>query len=89
LFKLTRQDSGYTEGPLPKAAHQAFLELQSQLCQEPTLAFPRSDQKYLLITNAFTPMTALPGGFCATLAQQDDKNQIKIISHASRQLKEK
>jgi len=88
LFKLTRQDSGYTTGPLPKAANQAFLELQSQLCQEPTLAFPRSDKEYLLITNAFTLRTALPGGLCATLAQQNDQNQIKIISHASRQLKE-
>ncbi len=88
LFKLTRQDSGYTSGPLPKAASQAFLELQSQLCQEHTLAFPRSDQKYLLITNGITPMTTLPGGFCATLDQQNDENQIKIISHASRQLKE-
>jgi len=59
-----------------------------QLCQEPTLAFPRADQGYLLITNAFTPTTELPGGLCATLAQRDDEKNIKIISHASRQLKE-
>ncbi len=42
----------------------------------------------MLITNAYTPDTDLPGGLCATLAQKDDQNQIKIISHASRQLKE-
>jgi hypothetical protein len=88
MFKLTRQDSGYASGSLPEAANQAFLELQSQLCQEPTLAFPRSDQEYLLITNAFTPAALLPGGFYATLAQQNNQNRIKVISHASRQLKE-
>jgi len=88
LFKLTRQDSGYLSGPLPTAAKQAFQELQTQLCQEPTLAFPRSNQEYLLITNAFTPTTELPGGLCATLAQKNEKNQIKVISHGSRQLKE-
>jgi hypothetical protein len=52
------------------------------------LAFLRADQKYLLITNAFTPTADLPGGFCTTLAQQNNQNQIQVISHASRQLKE-
>ncbi len=59
-----------------------------QLCQEPTLAFPRSDQEYLLITNSSTPTTELPGGLCATLAQRNNQNQIQVISHASRQSKE-
>jgi hypothetical protein len=54
-----------------------------RLCQE-----PRADQEYLLITYSFTPTTDLPGGLCATLAQKDDMKDIKIISHASRQLKE-
>jgi hypothetical protein len=88
LFKLTGQDSGYLSGPLPRAALQAFQALQTQLSKQPALAFPRSDQNYLLITNAYTPDTDLPGGHCATLAQNDDHNLIKIISHASRQLKE-
>jgi hypothetical protein len=88
LFKLTRQDSGYLSGPLPRAAQQAFQVLQAQLCQQPALAFPRSDQDYLLITNTYNPITDLPGGLCATLAQRDDQNRTKIISHASRQLKE-
>jgi hypothetical protein len=88
LFKLTWQDSGYLSGPLPITAQQAFQELQTKLCQEPTLAFPRSDQEYLLITNAYTPTTELPGGLYTTLAQRSDQNQIQVISHASRQLKE-
>jgi hypothetical protein len=88
LFKLTRQDSGYLSGPLSKAALQAFQALQTQLSKQPALAFPRSDQNYLLITNAYTPDPDLPGGLCVTLAQKDKYNRIQIISHASRQLKE-
>jgi hypothetical protein len=84
LFKLTWQDSGY----LLRTAQQAFQALQTQLCQQPTLAFPRSDQDYLLITNAYNPITDLPGGLCATLAQRGNQNQTKIISHSSRQLNE-
>jgi hypothetical protein len=70
LFKLTRQDSGYMSGPLPPAALLAFQSLQMQLSRQPALAFPRSDQKYLLITKAYTPDPDLPGGICATLAQR-------------------
>jgi hypothetical protein len=88
LFKLTRQDSGYLSGPLPRAALQAFQVLQTQLSKQPALAFPRSDQNYLLITNAYTPDQNLPGGLCTTLAQRDEHGRIKIISHSSRQLKE-
>jgi len=88
LFKLTREDLGYLSGPLPKAPKQAFQALQMQICQELTLAFPRADQEYLLITNAFKPTMEQPGELCTTLAQRDFKEDIKIISHASRQLKE-
>jgi hypothetical protein len=88
LFKLTRQDSGYLSGPLPETALQAFQVLQTQLSKQPALAFPRSEQHYLLITNAYTPDKDLPRGLCVTLAQKDKHNRIKIISHASRQLKE-
>ncbi len=75
LFKLTRQDLGYISGPLPKSAYKTFKTLQEQLGDEPTLAFPRTDRDYLLITNAFTPTTYLPGGLCATLAQKDKKRR--------------
>jgi hypothetical protein len=88
LFKLTCQDSGYLSGPLPKVAQETFWTLQTQLGQEMTLAFPRADQEYLLITNAYTTTTDLLAGLCATLAQKDEKGQTHIISHASRQLKE-
>jgi hypothetical protein len=72
LFKLTRQDSGYLSGPLPPAALQAFQSLQTQLSKQPALAFPRSDQTYLMITKAYTPNPDLPGEICATLAQRNE-----------------
>jgi hypothetical protein len=59
LFKLTGQDSGYLQRPLPNAAKEAFQALQMQLSQEQTLAFPWAHQEYLLITNAFTPTNDL------------------------------
>jgi hypothetical protein len=88
LFKLTRQDSGYHSGPLTKEALTAFQILQNQLTEQPTLAFPRPDQEYILITNAYLPDRDSPGGLCANLAQRNNLGQIQIISHASRQLRE-
>jgi hypothetical protein len=41
-----------------------------------------------LITNAYLPDKDSPGGLCANLAQWDHLGKIKIISHASRQLRE-
>jgi RNase H-like domain found in reverse transcriptase/Reverse transcriptase (RNA-dependent DNA polymerase) len=88
LFQLTRQESEYTSGTLPKPAQEAFETLQKQLCQEPTLALPRADRKYALITNAYQPTHRLARGLCATLAKIDKNGQVHIISHASHQLKE-
>jgi RNase H-like domain found in reverse transcriptase len=88
LFKLTRQDSEYQSGPLTKEALTAFQTLQNQLAKQPALAFPRHDQEYLLITNAYMPDKDSPGGLCANLAQRNHLGKIQIISHASRQLRE-
>ncbi len=41
LFKLTRKDSSYKGGPLPKEAMDAFCILKSSLTSEPVMAFPR------------------------------------------------
>ncbi len=88
LFKLTRQDSRYLSGQLPTTALQAFKTLQTQLSKQPALAFPRTDQNYLLIMKAYTLDQDFPGGLCATLAQKNENGKIQIISHASRQLKD-
>jgi len=52
------------------------------------LAFPRADQVYILVTNAFTPTLTLPGGLCVTLVQKGAKGETHIILHTSMQLKE-
>jgi hypothetical protein len=41
-----------------------------------------------LITNAYLPDRNSPGGLCANLAQRDHQGKIRIISHASRHLRE-
>ncbi len=82
LFKLTSQDSEYQSGPLTEAALTAFQTLQGKLSKQPALAFPRHNWKYLLITNAYLPNKD------SNLAQRSDQGKIRIISHASRQLKE-
>jgi hypothetical protein len=69
-------------------ALEAFKMLQTQLSKQPALAFPRSDQDYMLITKAYTPDQDYPGGLCATLAQKNENGRIQIVSHASRQLRE-
>jgi hypothetical protein len=56
LFKLTRKDSGYKGGPLPKPAMDAFINLRKQLVSEPLMAFPGTDQ---LITDAPAQLTHL------------------------------
>ncbi len=42
LFQLTRKDSSYKGGPLPKDAIAAFCTLQNSLRSEPIKAFPRA-----------------------------------------------
>ncbi len=87
-FKLTCQDSGYLPGLLPKLAYESFQTLQNHLGYEPTLAFLRADQAYILVTNAFTPTLTLPGWLCKTLVQIGAKGETHIILHTSMPLKE-
>jgi RNase H-like domain found in reverse transcriptase len=88
LFRLTRKDSGYKGGPLPKEAMDAFCILQNSLVSEPVMAFPRADRQYALITDAATGTADTPGGLGAILTQKDKFNNFYAISYASRQLKD-
>ena len=88
LFKLTRKDSGYKGGPLPKDAMAAFSALQNALTSEPIMAFPRADRQYALITDAATGTADTAGGLGAILTQKDKFNNYYAISYASRQLKD-
>jgi hypothetical protein len=63
LTKFTRKDLGYNGGPLPTEALNAFLELKRRLMTDPVVAYPRSNRKYVLITNASTGTDKIVGGF--------------------------
>ncbi len=88
LFKVTRKDSGYKNGPLPPDALHAFKILQQQLVSDPVMAFPRADRQYALITDAATGTADSPGGLGAILTQIDKEGNHYAISFASRQLKD-
>jgi len=63
LTKITRKDSGYNGGPLPKEAIEAVV------------AYPRSDSKYVLITDASTGTDTIVRGFGAVLTQVNEKKK--------------
>ncbi len=88
LTKLTRKDSGYNGGPLPTEALNAFLELKKRLITDPVDAYPRSDRKYVLITDASTGTDKIVGGFGAILTQVDEKGNYHVIAYGSRQLRD-
>ncbi len=52
----------------------AFKVLQQQLTSEPVMAFPRSDRRYALITDAATGTADSPGGLGGILTQMDEQD---------------
>jgi hypothetical protein len=88
LFKLTRKDSGYKGGPLPKEAMDAFYILQNSLVSEPVRAFPPADRQYGLITDTVTGTAKTAGGLGIILTQKDQFDNFYAISYAARQLKD-
>ena len=86
LTALTRKDCTWKGGPLPPEALRAFRELQSQLCSEPVMAYPRRDRQYALITDACLGLDGQPGGLGAILAQVDQEGRHHAIAYASRKL---
>jgi hypothetical protein len=88
LFKVTRKDSGYKNGPLPPDSLHTFKVLQQQLTSEPVMAFPYSDRHYSLITDAAKGRADSSGGLGAILRQVDGHGYHFAISFVSRQLKD-
>ena len=86
LTALTRKDSAWKSGPLPEDARKAFRELQSCLCSEPVVDYPRRNRPYALITDAALGDDKHPGGLGAILSQVDEKGEYKVIAYASRKL---
>jgi hypothetical protein len=86
LTRLTRKDSGYQGGPLPKEAEIAFNLLKKQLTSNPVVAYPRADRQYALIVDASTGSATEEGGLGAILTQVDAEGKFHVISYGSRQL---
>ena len=86
LTILTRKDCKWKRGPLPAEALKAFRELQTMLCSEPVIDYPRKNRHYVLITDASFGDDKTPGGLGAILTQTDEKGEHRVIAYASRKL---
>jgi transposase InsO family protein/ribonuclease HI len=86
LTALTKKDCKWKRGPLPQDALKAFRELQTTLCSEPVIDYPRKNRPYVLITDASFGDEKTPGGLGAILTQVDNKNEHRVIAYASRKL---
>ena len=62
LTALTKKECAWKGGPLPPEALTAFQELQTYLCSEPVVDYPRKDPPYALITDASLGDDKKPGG---------------------------
>jgi putative transposase len=86
LTALTQKDCKWKNGDLPDAALKAFRELQSILCSEPVVSYPRKDRPYALITDAALGDSANPGGLGAILTQINPQGEHHVLGYASRKL---
>jgi len=86
LTALTKKDCSWKGGQLPPTALTAFLELQSYLCSEPIVDYPRNNRPYALIVDASLGDDKKPGGLGAILTQLDSAGQHCVIAYASRKL---
>jgi len=86
LTQLTKKDSSWKWGSLPEHALRAFWHLQSLLCSQPVLAYPRADRQYALITDASFGDDHTAGGLGAILTQIDKEHNFYLIAYASRKL---
>ena len=86
LTALTKKDSGFRSSELPPDAMKAFRELQSILCSEPVISFPRRDRRYALITDAALGDDKHAGGLGAVLTQTTADDVHHVIAYASRKL---
>ena len=86
LTALTKKDNPWKNGELPTESLKAFKELQSILCSEPVVGYPRRDRDYALITDAALGDDKNPGGLGAILTQVDQKGEHVVIAYASPKL---
>jgi hypothetical protein len=79
LTNLTKKDSIWKWGSLPEHALGAFRHLQSLLCLQPVLAYPRAHGQYALITDASFGDENTAGGLSTILTQIDKEG--KFLCH--------
>jgi hypothetical protein len=71
---------------LPLDALKAFQELQTYLCSEPIVDYPRRNRPYTLIIDASLSDNRKPGGLGAILTQINHKGEHCVIAYASRNM---
>jgi hypothetical protein len=71
---------------MPEVAYKSFRELQSYLCSEPVIAYPRDNRPYALITDAATGDAEHPGRLGAILNQVTPQGEHQVIAFAIRKL---
>ena len=86
LTTLTKKECSWKGGALPPEALVAFQELQTYLCSEPIVDYPRKNQPYALIADASLGDEKKLGGLGAILTQLNEKGEHCIIAYASRKL---
>jgi hypothetical protein len=92
MTALTKKDSGWKEGKLPEEAYQAFLKLKKKLMEQPIVAYPKREGRFVLRTDVCHGDRDNVGGLGAVLLQQqktaEDEDKVwKVIAYASRPLK--
>jgi hypothetical protein len=90
MTSLTKKDSGWKEGKLPEEAYQAFLALKEELMQQPIVAYPKREGRFMLRTEACLGDKDNVGGLGAVQQQrtsEDEDKAWKVIAYASRPLK--
>jgi hypothetical protein len=87
LTALTKKECSWKGGELPPDALTAFLKLQSYLCSEPIVDYPRNYRPYTLIVDASLGDDKKPGGLGTILTQINKTGQHCVIAYASRKLK--
>jgi hypothetical protein len=83
---LTKKDSSWKGGQLPPDALQAFQELQTYLCSEPIVDYPKRNRPYTLIVDSSLGDDKKPGGLGAILTRINPDGQHCVIAYASRKL---
>jgi hypothetical protein len=70
MTALTKKDSGWKEGKLPEEAYIAFLGLKEKLMQQPIVAYPKREGRFMLRTDTCLGDKDNVGGLGAVLLQQ-------------------